>query len=402
MRIAILSQSYPPMISGAALFAEALAEGMAERGHQVLVLAASDTGKAYRTEQHNLDIQRLPSRPNRWRAQQQMCLWPYRNIQRALNQFEPDIIHLQAPLAMGLAGITAGRRLGTPVVLTTHQLPDFVGAYLQHRSLLRRGVSNLLWSYARWISRHITTVAPSADTTQTLAQAGIPAVTIGYGLELDRFQPEPEHPAERCQLCRQYGLDPDRPILLHVGRLDADKQVDQILRAAAQILPVSDAQVLIVGDGQKCGELVQLAEQLGLHNDISFPGFVTPGQGPPALYRLADIFLIASEIETQGLVVLEAMASGLPVVAGQATCIPEIVQEDRNGHLVAPGDIQAMAAQTLALLQDPIRRSQMGAQSRKIVQRYSRRASLNQYEAHYRALIAQAESQPSALPHRSS
>jgi glycosyltransferase involved in cell wall biosynthesis len=390
------------MISGAATFTLALAEGMACLGHQILVLAASDTGKAYRSTQTNLEIQRLRSRPNRLRARQQMTLWPYREVQQALKGFQPDIIHLQAPLAMGLAGIAAGQRLGIPVVLTTHQLPGFVGSYLKAAPWLGRRVEGLLWSYARLINRRAAMVAPSITTAKTLARAGISAVTIGYGLDLDLYQPQPEHDGEREQLCRQYGLDPARPVLLHVGRLDADKQVHQVIQAAAGVISAVPAQLLVIGDGQKCAELVRLADRLGHADDIHFPGFVTPEQGLAALYRLGDLFLISSEIETQGLVVLEAMASGLPIIAVNATCIPEIVHDGRNGYLVEPGDMQAMTEKTLFLLNRPECRAEMGVQSRKIVQRHSRRASLKQYEAHYQALIGQTEPKSTALSRRSS
>ena len=100
MRIAVLNQSYPPMISGAALFSGHLAEALAERGHEVLVLAASDQGKAYRQRCDNLTIQRFHSYPNPHRVEQRFLLWPANEIKAALLDFAPEVIHLHEPFQM--------------------------------------------------------------------------------------------------------------------------------------------------------------------------------------------------------------------------------------------------------------------------------------------------------------
>lgn len=129
MRILQICQSYPPMISGAALAAARLAEGLAAEGHDVLVIAASDRREGYSTQNGRLRIERLPSRPNPARVNQRFLLWPQRAINRLVHAFNPDIIHLHEPLLLGICGLRAARSLNIPVVLTLHQLPWFVAKY---------------------------------------------------------------------------------------------------------------------------------------------------------------------------------------------------------------------------------------------------------------------------------
>ena len=106
----------------------------------------------------------------------------------------------------------------------------------------------------------------------------------------------------------------------------------------------------------------------------------------PGLYRLAAVFVIASEIETQGLVILEAMASGLPVVAIEATCIPELVQEDVNGYLTQSGDVEQMSEQVLRILMSPDRAKEMGRVSRALAQEHSIDRSMDNHEVLYQSL----------------
>jgi glycosyltransferase involved in cell wall biosynthesis len=184
----------------------------------------------------------------------------------------------------------------------------------------------------------------------------------------------------------RYGLDPDLPVILHVGRLDVDKQVNLVIRASAQTINQVDAQLLIVGDGRQREELIELCANLGIGRFCHFPGFVETDDDLPGLYRLAAVFVTASEIETQGLVILEAMASGLPVVAVKATCIPELVQEDVNGYLSQPGELEQMSAQVLRILMSPDRAKEMGRVSRALAQEHSIDKSIDNHEVLYQSL----------------
>ena len=133
------------MISGAALVAQRLAEGIASRGHEVLVMAASDRQRAYAESTAGLKLVRLRSFPNPVRVDQRFLLWPRREIIAELQVFRPDILHLQDSLSAGLHGLLAAHALDIPAVLTAHSMPWLVSAYVPALPGLRQGIEAGLW-----------------------------------------------------------------------------------------------------------------------------------------------------------------------------------------------------------------------------------------------------------------
>lgn len=365
MRIAYLTQSYPPMISGAAISARQTAESMAGRGHQVLVVAASEREYPYYIYKDNITVLRLCSIGNPLRVGQRFLAFPRRTTLNALNRFRPDIIHVHEPFQMGNIALTYARRNRIPVVFTAHAIPCFIASYFPKS--LRPLVEKILWMYARWVlggyASVITPTRTIADVVRKMT--GHKPKVISNGLDLQTFHPplsSDDVPAAR----RKWNLPPRVPLLLHAGRLDTDKSVDQLLRAAAPALRESEAHLVLVGDGCEKQNLICLCQELGIENRVHFLGFVSVEDGLPEIYRMADIFLTASEIETQGLVLLEAAASGLPIVAVNATCIPEIVHDGVNGFLAEPGDIDTFGSAIRTLLNHSDRKHVMSREGRAL------------------------------------
>lgn len=391
MRIAYLTQSYPPMVSGAALVVQRFAEGMAARGHSVLVLAASDQLKAYTEEHDCLRVARLHSLYNPLRVGQRFLVWPQYSITVELRAFQPDIVHWHDPSALGLAGLRAVRRFNSHArrVLTVHQLPWFVSLLAPPVPGLRRGLESLLWSYGSWLYRYFDAVITPSQTIADLVEAHTRCrpQPIGNGVETDRFSPVPATPDEAASLRRKYHLDPDWPIVLYVGRVDVDKRVDLVLQAVARALRSTPAQLLVVGDGRQLSAIMELSEMLGIRPCCHFPGFVSRESDLPGLYRIASVFATASEVEIQSSVVLEAMAAGLPVVTVRASSMPEFVQDGETGYLVPPRDVEAMADRILTLLQNPAQARAMGEAARTLALKYSHESALAEHERLYESLI---------------
>jgi len=156
------------------------------------------------------------------------------------------------------------------------------------------------------------------------------------------------------------------PRLLHVGRISFPKNCDVVLEAFALIRrSVPGATLTIVGDGPALASLKTLAERLGIADAVDFPGFV-PRSELPALYPRYDLFLTASTMETQGLVVLEAIASGLPCVGVDAYALPELIHHGENGFIARPFDPEEMAGMALEILRDPARFSAFSAAGLRI------------------------------------
>lgn len=387
------------MVSGAAIVASRLAEGLARRGHTVLVLAASERGPAYTVEQDGLRVTRLASWHNPWRVGQRFVAWPAGRVAAALRAFHPQVVHSHDPTGVGLAALLAARALRVPTALTLHQLPWFVPASLPAWAAgSARPLEAAVWAYYRWLSRRVgRLITPSAVIAQIVrAQgAGVP-LSISNSVDVERFHPDPPAPEEAARLRQRYGLDPDRPILLHVGRLDADKRVDLVLRAAAHALRSVDAQVLIVGDGRRRKALEALAAQL--HVPARFTGYVAGDGDLPGLYRLAAVFVTASEVEIQSSVVLEAGASGRPVVAARASSMAEFIEDGRNGYLTPAGDAAALGARAAELIRDPARAAALGRAGRELAQGHAPAATLTAHEAVYAELSGAPPSSFPALP----
>jgi len=388
MKIAYLAQTYPPMISGQSILTQRLAEGMAARGHSILVIAASEHGSPYIEEKPNLRIVRLRSLKNPFRVGQRLLSWPWQEVYMELTRFQPDLVHVHDPLLSALSGIYALRGIQTRTVMTIHQLPWFVSDGIRF-SPLRKLVDKFLWSYARWLCKQYDSLLVPTRTISEIVNehTGVKPLAVSNGMDLDMFSPQPVLSDERDVLCRRFSLDPQRPIILHVGQLHAQKQVEVIIRAAVQVMELNDVQLLVVGDGNRHKDLIRLTEDLGIHKRSAFPGYVSIADGLPGVYRLGAAFVTASEIETQGLVILEAMASGVPVVAADATCIPELVQDRVNGYLVPPKDEDAMARQLLEILHDPQIAKRMGQAARATAEGHSFSATLESHENIYSRLL---------------
>ena len=392
MRIAYLAQSYPPMVSGASIFSERLAKEMAKRGHQVLVIAASDKDQPYITLQDNLTILRLRSIHNPMRVGQRFLLFPRHALLQALDEFQPDIIHSHEPLQMGWLGLTYAHRTWIPITLTVHQLPWFVASYLP--DVLRPLVEKSLWAYGHWLLRQFTSIITPTKSTSSFVQqmTGLEAKVISYGLDLQTFHPPLDSDIE-TDTRQKWNLPPRVPLIIHVGRLDTDKHVEHVIRAAAQTINQTNAHLLIVGDGRQKKHLMQLCNDLGIGERVHFTGFVSIQQGLPELYRISSIFVTASEIETQGIVLLEATASGLPIVAVRATCIPEIVYDEANGYLTKAGDVYAMSQSMIKILNDPCMAATMGRVGRTLAEGHPNQETLDEHERIYDQMIREQGTQ---------
>jgi len=383
------------MISGAALVVEKLAKSMAERGHQVLVIAASDKNYPYTSYQENLTILRLKSFHNPLRVNQRFLFYPRLKTLQALNWFFPNIIHTHEPLLLSQLGLKYAASTHIPILLTLHQTPGFAASYLPNIIGVRSLSESILWVHARRIHRRLTAVITPSRTVSDLVtrMTGIQPTTISNGISLETFHP-PLSSGEHITLRKKLHLPPHVPVILHVGRLDIDKNVEGVIQAAAQALRQTDAHLLIVGDGSQKYKLIELCKRLKIADRVHFPGYLTLQEGLPEVYRLASLFVTASEIEVQSLVLLEAIASGLPIVAVRATFVPEIVHEGVNGFLVESGNTNGLANAISTLLKNSKQRREMGKISRMLAETHDVHISLDLHEQLYSDFVKQREIQP--------
>ncbi|MDA0637867.1 glycosyltransferase [Nonomuraea sp. MCN248] len=377
-RIMISTDTYPPDVNGTAYFTHRLAAGLAERGNEVHVVCQSDHGPAAADVVDGVIVHRLRSAPLLVHPTMRVAV-PAR-LDRLMAAIDPDVLHTQGHFVVGRAALAAARRRGVPVVATNHFMPDNLFQFGRVPERLRRGAGRLAWRDFGRVYRkadRVTTPTPLAATLLAEQGFGREVEAVSCGIDLTRFHPHAEPKAWARKLL---GL-PDRPTVLFVGRLDEEKRLADLVRAMPYVLNDLDAQLALVGRGNRREELERLADRIGVAGNVSFLGFVADEKMPQA-YAAADVFAMPSVAELQSIATLEAMATGLPVVLADAMALPHLVNGD-NGYLFPPGDVTALARHLTAVLADGDLRERLGLASRALALSHDHRTSLARFEQIY-------------------
>jgi len=383
MRILMASHGYPPTLSGVTLVVQKLARAMVARGHEVTVVTASDRGEPYSDEDEGVHIERVHSIPNPFWREGRIPLIGLRPMQEIVARTQPDVLHTHETACLGLQLMRISRREGIPLVATCHYLPRFVAFYLVNA----RPLCWILSFYSTWFLNRCTHVVfVTKAHHRAFQEFGLKAPTtiISNGVNTARYH-LPEGSDEGVE--EAYRLPP-RPRILFVGRLARDKEIPILIQALAHLRAQMEAHLLLVGRGDFRPHLEALSAELGLKEAVHFLGYV-PERDMPALYRAVDLFAIASTVEVQSLPTLQALASGVPVVAVEAGALPEISPHGQSGLIVPPKDPVAMASAMRTLLSDPALAAQMGRRGRELAQPHDEERTFDAYEALYRRLATQ-------------
>ncbi|MFI6319511.1 glycosyltransferase [Nonomuraea sp. NPDC050556] len=381
-RVLISTDTYPPDVNGAAYFTHRLATGLAERGNEVHVVCQSEDGPASASVIDGVVVHRLRSAPLLVHPTMRVTV-PTR-LDRLVEAIEPDVLHTQGHFVVGRAAIAAARRRGVPVVATNHFMPDNLFQFAHIPAKLREKAGRMAWrDFNRIFNRadHITTPTPLA--AGLLADQGFAreVEAVSCGIDLTRFHP---HAEPKAWARKAFDL-PDRETILFVGRLDEEKRIDEIVRALPMVLNETDAQIAFVGKGNQRPHLEKLARRIGVGDRTFFLGFV-PDEAMPQAFAAADVFAMPGIAELQSIATLEAMASGLPVVAANAMALPHLVEG--NGFLYEPGDVVSLAKHLTALLTSDELRERMGRASRELALTHDHQTSLARFEAIYDEVTA--------------
>jgi glycosyltransferase involved in cell wall biosynthesis len=335
LKVALFSDTYPNDINGVARTLGMLVEHAAAREHEIcLVTPRVSDGPALHASGH----QQRPGISNPIYPQLQLAFGLDRRGRKALEAFAPDVVHVATESTVGLSGRNWAVREGIPLATSFHTnfpayLPDYRLDWLEPR----------VWGYLRWFhSRSRITLCPSRATRADLHEHGFHDRLGIWSRGVDTQLFDPDRRSEEVR--RELAPGADR-ILLYVGRLASEKRVDVLLDAFHRIRGAAPGTALVfVGDGPAAARLRGEAPD-GVH----FTGFLRGEQLADA-YAAADLFVFASETETFGNVVLEALASGVPAVVVDRGGVTETVDPGRTGVRVPPRDVVAFAAACVELL----------------------------------------------------
>lgn len=377
LRVLMISDVYFPRVNGVSTSIETFRSDLADQGIEVRLVAP-----AYPTPHAAPATWRIPSRRVPFDPEDRLMRWqPLRRRIDALAR-GADLIHIQTPFMAHYAGVRAARRHRLPVMTTYHtHFEEYIDHYLpvMPRPLLRSLARGLARSQCNGLD---AVVVPSLAMRDTLSAYGVTAPTyvLPTGIPAGRFD---GGRSERFRL--RYGIAPARHVALFVGRVAHEKNIGFLLDALAHALREDDVLLVIAGEGPALPELRQRVARMGLGRHVLFVGYLDRRHELPDCYAGADVFAFASHTETQGLVLLEAMAAGLPVYGLARMGTRDIIEPGR-GAVAAPGDPQDFGRGLAALLLNPRRRAAMAAEARRFAAEWSSVERAGQMARLYRSV----------------
>lgn len=422
MKIVIATAVYYPMINGVAVFSHNLAVGLAQRGHEVLVICPSQTKKYYSEMQEGVEVCYLRSTTVKIYPDQihdvapkkkafgrelprvfykhglKVSAFPARRVKKILAEFQPDVVHVQVSDPIGLSVVSYAKKHGVPVVTTEHNQPEVFTEPLHIPGLVKKPIDALLSAYfynRQSKSDYVTMPTKQAIDNLILSRGKefkVPFEAVSNGVDLSRFKSG----KARADIYNKYNIPKDRPIVLYVGRVDPEKKVGLVIDAFVKMLhnnkldKVSNPLCLVVGDGVDRLRLEKEYSASVKAGDVKFLGRVT-GDDLYELYKVGSLFATASEIETQGIVLIEAAATGLPLIAVKAGAVAEVCRNEENGFLCEPGDVDGISEAMTKILSNVELRKKYSENSIKIAHEHDFEKTLDKFIDIYSKVIRNAK-----------
>jgi glycosyltransferase involved in cell wall biosynthesis len=389
MRIAMFTDYFFPELGGIQDSVAITSAALAKRGHQVDIHAPRYAARDYRligapvAERdlgRDVSVTRRASLPFPSSTRQSRVAFPspFAAISMPSPRARPDVIHVHSFFGIGLEALMIGARLRIPVVGTNHTT---VAGFAPHIPISAdRAAAFVRWFY----NRCDTLTAPSRSVFDELGPDRLtpPRHVISNPIDTELFSPGSEDQRDAGKA--RFGLA--GPTIVYAGRLGPEKNIGVLLRALAILRERGvAAELALAGHGSDETVLRAMAESLGIAPRVRFLGTLAPAD-LARLLQFSDIFTIMSTSETQSMVLLQAMASGIPVVAARTRALPEFVGPD-NGLLVDPHDPAELAHAFQDLLIAPGRRRDMGRAGRRFAEAHGVETVTGAWEALYRSML---------------
>jgi glycosyltransferase involved in cell wall biosynthesis len=378
MTIVIGAETFPPDVNGAAKFGVRLGAGLSERGHRVVIVAPSpDKEFGFRKETHEgieFEVYRLRS----WKWFNHPWVrfalpWEVnRDSAVILDEVKPDAVHIQSHINVGWGIARQAHKRGIRLVATNHFMPENAAQFVPIPQFMITLLVRMLWAFARTTySRCDAVTTPTARAADYLENAvkisGVSAISCG--LNVSNYRPVMGKRTE--------------PYALFVGRVEQEKHIEELLFATNRFT-ATELRVVIAGGGDDRERLEKIVRERGLADRVTFAGLVDDAQLVQLLSDAA-VFVMPSTAELQSIATMEAMASGLPVVAANAMALPHLVHNGENGFLYDPRDIDGLERGLRSILESSTERYiAMQKASLSIVAAHDIATTLDRFEAIYR------------------
>jgi 1,2-diacylglycerol 3-alpha-glucosyltransferase len=382
-------ECYPPFIAGSGIATKRIATGLASLGHDVAIICAGKNTRNEITQESGVTVYRLKSIPLPATIQEgiRISLFPKKQVNRIFKEFKPDILHISDHFFVSSAAYHEAKKNKIPIMGTNHFLPNnFIDNFVKSKnSPIYKIAERAMWHSVMNIYNNIEMVMVPSEYAKTINQKkGLkkPAVVVSNGIMLEEYKDKNIN----SFITGKYKIDRNKTILLSASRLDKEKKVGVLLNACSFIKDKSEFQFLITGKGKDRKNLEAIALKNGISEKVIFTG-VVPKSVLKDLYKVSDIFLTASEVELQGLSIMEAMASGLPVVASNSMAIPELVKDTINGFLFEPGNGADAGEKILKLINNKALRQKMSLGSLENIHNHDIHLVLAKMEKMYDSIL---------------
>jgi 1,2-diacylglycerol 3-alpha-glucosyltransferase len=360
LRIAMWTDSYYPYISGVTRAVSTSKATLSSMGHQVRVFCPGYPGQEQEDDVFRFKSFRAPTNSTYYIGIPMSI-----RIRSELERFSPDVMHIHSPFNVGRLGLTVGRRMKVPVVFTYHTMYNMYAHYVP---LIGKAASEIVEKMAFRVADSVDVViTPSSALADYLRSNGVktPILPIPNGVPIEEFQN-----GDPTFLQRVYKVPSDVKVVLTSGRLGLEKNLSTLLNAFSLIARSSDSVLVMVGDGPERHNLQRLADSLEISERVFMVGTVEP-ERMADVYAGADIFMFTSLTDTQGLVLVEAKAAGVPAVAVGALGVKDMVIDGEDGYL-CNNRPEELAEKVLYLLNNPDKLSSISQNAKHNAREFSR------------------------------
>ncbi|MGD8783796.1 MAG: glycosyltransferase [Thioalkalispiraceae bacterium] len=380
MNILMISDVYFPRINGVSTSIKLFRQTLLALGHKVSLIVP-----CYGDDKQEDGIYRISSKKVILDPEDRfMSMKSILDIVPELSKDDYDLVHIQTPFVAHYAGLRIAGELGIPCVETYH---TFFEEYLYHYFPL------VPKSWMRYLARYFTrkqcnavdaVITPSTAMNEVLGKYGVTTSTkiVPTGIDLSELES-----GDGATFRLKYGIEQERPVIVHVGRVAHEKNIDFLLRMLQFLrINIPDVLLIIAGEGPARAYLKKLTARLGLDNNVMFIGYLARDGELLDCYCAGDAFVFASRTETQGLVLLEAMALGVPLISTAVMGTKDIL-EPGKGAIVAEEDAELFADKVQNILSDSILRARLANEAKAYVDEWSAQAMTDRLVSFYTDVI---------------
>ncbi len=330
MRIGLFTDTYYPEINGVAASVFLLKQELEKRGHEVYVFTTT-LPEAPKNEER---VFRVPSLRCKFISERRVGMFYQHKLDSIIRSLHLDIIHTHTEFPLGIFGRIVARELKIPTIHTYHTIYEDYTHYIMPIHILEKGVKVFARRYTKFFCNHGGHVIVPTDKVKHLLeryQVTTKISVVPTGIDLSKFERDRFGEELISEKRAEVGLDGTEKVILYVGRIAQEKNIGELIKMLPPFFEKHrDAKFLLVGDGPATEGLKRLAEEERISGDLIFAG-AKPWDEIGAYYAIGDVFVSASQSETQGLTYIEAMAAGLPVVAKRDDCLHNVLRSGENG-----------------------------------------------------------------------